>query len=151
MDDSSTHHNSNRRQLLGYLLRPPIVFLLGYCIAVTLSSFANEAAQGWLDPITWGSLFAFVHLAQTLPPSRSDVYYRFGPKPPNNRQLAGVFAVSTALYSIIAIELPIFWHRSSAPMAFPKWLIILFALLAPIAISFGFYRRYKAYKEPSSG
>lgn len=145
MDDNSTH----RRQLLSYLLRPPLVFVVGYGLAVLISPRANEAARVWLDPITWGSIFAIVYLALSLPLSRSNIYYSFGPKPPKNRQLALVFAVSTALYMIIACELLLFRQRESIEKVLPNSLIILLALIAPIAISFGSYRSYKAYKEPS--
>lgn len=146
MDDNSTGF----KQLLSYLLRPPLVFVVGYGLAVLISPRANEAARVWLDPITWGSIFAIVYLALSLPLSRSDIYYSFGPKPPKNRQLARAFTVSTSLYMIIACELLLFRQRESMQRAFPDSLIILLAVLAPMAISFGLYCRYKAYKEPSS-
>lgn len=150
MDDNSTPRKSNRQQLLRYLLRPPLVFLLGYAIAIVLTSFANKAAQGWLDPVSWGCVVAIVYLAQPLPFSRRDPDYSFGPKPPNDRRLALVFALSTALYTIIVCELLRSRQRESIEKALPNALIILLAVLAPIAISFSFHRRYKAYKEPSS-
>jgi hypothetical protein len=140
MDDNSTHRKSNRKQLPSDLLWPPRVFLLGHGM---LSSLANEAARRWLDPITRGSVFAIVYLTQFLPLSRSASQYSFGPKPPNNRQLALVFAVSTALNAIIVCELLLFWQRESMQKTFPNYLFTLLAVLAPIAISFGFYTATK--------
>ncbi len=150
MDDPSPHHTSERKQLLSYLLLPPCVFLCGYALAIVFSSLAKLADQSWLDPVSWGCVLTLVYLAQSLPLSRSNPYYSFGPKPPSSRKSAVAFAVSTAIYAIIVCKLLLFWQRDSIEKAFPSFPVVIIVVLAPVVICFGCYHSYQTYQVPKN-
>ena len=142
MNAPSSTKESDARQNFRYLLLPPILFAVGFGVAKLASTFVGQDLQKWLDPINWGGILALIGLVQSLP--RTDAAFAgFGPSPPNNRRLAAVSAVSLAVCFTALFEFLLYWNRSLLAESPGPWFVPLIAILAPIAVVVGSWRRYR--------